>query len=103
MQFNYFIGIDVSKGTLDFTVLKGVDKLFYTQTENSSKGVKAFIKQLKSHAEAKLEECLFCMEHTGIYNNPLIEYFEKYKCQVALESAIHIKCLVELCEVRMIR
>jgi transposase len=91
MKFKYFIGIDVSKQTLDFTVLKDVDKIFHLQTENSYAGIKTFIKKLKAIDSLKLEECLFCLEHTGIYNNPLLEYFEKHKCNVCLESAVHIK------------
>ena len=91
MQVKYFVGIDVSKLTLDFTVLLGVDKLFHMQVQNSAAGIKSFIKQLRSVYLISLKECLFCLEHTGIYNNILLDYFEKNKCNVWLESAIHIK------------
>ena len=91
MALHYFVGIDVSKETLDFTLLKGVERLFHMQVSNSAAGIKSFIKQLKSHYEVSLKECLFCLEHTGIYNSPLLEYFEKNHCKVWLESAIHIK------------
>ena len=91
MALHYFIGIDVSKETLDFTLLHGADKLFHLQVNNSAAGIKSFVKQLKSQYKVSLQECLFCLEHTGIYNNPLLEYFEKKQCKVWLESAIHIK------------
>lgn len=91
MQVKYFVGIDVSKLTLDFMVLAGVNKLFHLQVENSAAGIESFIKQLRSVYFISLKECLFCLEHTGIYNNPLLDYFEKNKCNVWLESAIHIK------------
>ena len=85
MELHYFVGIDVSKETLDFTVLKGVDRLFHMQVSNSAAGIKSFIKQLKSLYKVSLQECLFCLEHTGIYNNPLLDYFEKNKCNVWLD------------------
>jgi transposase len=91
MELHYFVGIDVSKETLDFTLLKGAHKLFHMQVSNSAAGIKSFVKQLKSVYKVSLQECLFCLEHTGIYNNPLLEYFEKNPCKVWLESAIHIK------------
>lgn len=91
MEVSYFVGIDVSKETLDFTVLKGADKLFHLQVSNNAGGIKSFIKQLKTVYKLSAQQCLFCLEHTGIYNNPLLEYFEKNSCNVWLESAIHIK------------
>ena len=85
MELHYFIGIDVSKETLDFTLLKGVERLFHMQVCNSAAGIKSFIKQLKSHYEVSPQECLFCLEHTGIYNTPLLAYFEKHPCKVWLD------------------
>src|SRR6185503_8317631 len=49
-----------------------------------------FVKAFKSKG-GKLSNALFCMEHTGIYNNPLLNYCTKQKVAVWLESAIHIK------------
>lgn len=91
MALHYFVGIDVSKETLDFTLLKGAERLFHMQVSNSAAGIKSFMQQLKSLYKVSLQECLFCLEHTGIYNTPLLDYFEKKQCNVWLESAIHIK------------
>ncbi|WP_277484877.1 IS110 family transposase [Catalinimonas alkaloidigena] len=73
MHFKYFIGIDVSKSTLDFCLISAGKVVLHLQTENNSKGVKNFVKQ----SGCKLEESLFCMEHTGIYNYPLLDYFSE--------------------------
>jgi transposase len=91
MQFEYFIGIDVSKGELDFSVVKSSAELFHMETTNSQDGIRAFIKKLKSGQEFDFSKCLFCMEHTGIYNNHLLEYLTKKKAHICVESAIHIK------------
>lgn len=68
MHYRYYVGIDVSKETLDLAVLSstGVEEL------KISNCPKAVSKQLKSLVKAKaivLEETLFCMEPTGHYSN----------------------------------
>jgi hypothetical protein len=37
MQFDYFIGVDVSKATLDFAVVKLNQVLFHQQVNNDKK------------------------------------------------------------------
>jgi transposase len=91
MNYEYFIGIDVSKNELDFSVVKSATELFHVQTANSQEGIRTLLTKLKSDAEFNLEKCLFCMEHTGIYNNQLLEFLTKKKANICLEAAIHIK------------
>jgi transposase len=91
MNFEYFIGIDVSKNELDFSVVKSGTELFHIQTANSLDGIRAFIKKIKSEVVFDFDRCLFCMEHTGIYNSHLLNYLTKKKAHVCVESAIHIK------------
>jgi transposase len=91
MNFEYFIGIDVSKGELDFSVVKSATELFHVQTANSLDGIRVLFKKLKSEANFDLNKCLFCMEHTGIYNNHLLDYLTKKNAHICVESAIHIK------------
>lgn len=91
MKFNFFIGIDVSKNELDFSVVKSGEELFHLETNNSLDGIRAFVKQLKSIKDFELDKCLFCMEHTGIYNNHLLRYLTKKNAYICIESAIHIK------------
>lgn len=90
MKFDFFVGIDVSKNELDYSVVKSGVELFHLKTTNSLDGIRAFVKAFKSKG-GKLSNALFCMEHTGIYNNPLLNYCTKQKVAVWLESAIHIK------------
>ncbi len=90
MKFNWFIGIDVSKKTLDICVRNEQTVLFSTQIENSVKALKGFLKQLKSEGVV-LNESLFCMEHTGIYCTPVMEIAEKVKIHLWLENATAIK------------
>ena len=91
MNFLYFVGIDVSKKTLDFTVVQKGEKLFHLQTANSLKGINSFIQRLNEELDYQPEQVLYCMEFTGIYNNHLLNYFEERQLHVWVESARQIK------------
>lgn len=90
MEFDYFIGIDISKNTLDFFVSKKGELLFQNKVTNSPEAILAILKELKSIGVV-LERSLFCMEHTGIYQEHLINILHKKKAYIWLESAVRIK------------
>jgi transposase len=90
MSFNFFVGIDISKNTLDFVVRGQENVHFHQQTENSKKGIKAFEKQCKKN-QVDLSSALICMEHTGIYNACSLDYFHSKGYALWLENAIQIK------------
>lgn len=90
MHFTHFIGIDVSKDTLDFSVLHTGDFLFHLQVENSSKGISRFVNHFKQ-IKGKEDKCLFCVEHTGVYNYHLLEYASVNKLDIWVEPASRIK------------
>ena len=91
MNFLYFVGIDVSKLTLDFTVLHNDAMLFHLQTPNSLKGIKGFIQRLNQESDCQSDQVLYCLEFTGIYNHHLLNYCETHQLQVWVESAREIK------------
>jgi transposase len=91
MNYHFFIGIDVSKSTLDFTLLTDKEKQFQLQTSNDLTGIRQFWKQLKEQTAFALEQAVFCMEHTGIYNQHLVSFLYSKKAAICLESAVHIK------------
>lgn len=91
MKFDFFIGIDVSKSELDFSVVKSGAELFHMETANNLDGIRAFMKKLKIESGVAFDKCLFCMEHTGIYNSHLLDHLTKKNVNICVESAIHIK------------
>jgi transposase len=91
MNYNFFIGIDVSKKTLDFAVFKGKELLFKWVSENDEPGIRKFWAQLKLQHGFCVNEAIFCMEHTGIYNQHLLSFLYSKKAFVCLEAAVHIK------------
>ncbi|WP_020605069.1 IS110 family transposase [Spirosoma spitsbergense] len=96
MNFTHFIGIDVSKDTLDFAVVATNKILFHQQVSNDKKGITQFLKELRKQTKAKLVDCLFCLEFTGIYNNPLLNTLHS-QTSIWVERAAHIKDSLGLC------
>ena len=91
-NYRYFIGIDVSKNELDFALIESNKVLFHLEIGNDKKGIEQAIRQIKTQLkEFTMENSLFCMEHTGIYNNPLLNYLHLKKANIWLEQATQIK------------
>lgn len=91
MNYKHFIGIDVSKNWLDFTVLEENQELLYKRIENSLSGIKSFFKELGRYKGYSISRTLVCMEHTGIYNNYLLSHLSSLKANVCVESGLQIK------------
>src|SRR5690606_25316949 len=92
MNYNYFVGVDISKATLDFAVHNGKELIISMQTSNDLCGIRDFMKQMKARLpKLKLDDTLFCMEHTGIYNEHLLNFLFNKRANVCLEVATHIK------------
>lgn len=91
MEFEFFIGIDVSKGELDFAVQHGKDLLFHREIANEPSAINAFIKELGKLSGFSLHKAVFCMEHTGIYNNHSLNCLYKKRAHICLEAATQIK------------
>lgn len=86
-----FVGIDVSKLTIDVCLLN--QELFqeHQQFENSKEGfsqLKAWLRNKDFFSEKK---SLFCMEHTGLYTRQLVSMLLQWGCSVWMESALHLK------------
>jgi transposase len=66
--------------------------LFHYQSTNDKAGIEGFIKLLKLHCpDANFSNSLYCMEHTGIYNNHILNFLHLKKAKIWLEHPIHIK------------
>lgn len=91
MEFTYFIGTDVSKNELDFAVMCGKTHLFHKEIANNPSDIIAFLKELVKLPAFSFKDAVFCMEHTGIYNNNLLGCLHKKKANVCLEAATQIK------------
>ena len=91
MDFTYFIGTDISKNELDIAVYKSKELLYHAKISNESKVIRKFLKELNKLEGFSLQEAIFCMEFTGIYNNHFVYELVKKKANVWLEPASKIK------------
>ncbi|MDB4924282.1 IS110 family transposase [Mucilaginibacter sp.] len=91
MEFEFFIGIDVSRNELDFAIQKGERLLFHREIVNESAAISAFLKELGRLPGFVMHKAVFCMEHTGIYNNHLLQVLYKKKSNICLEAATQIR------------
>ena len=96
MNYLYFIGIDISKNTLDVAVFKGNKLLFHVQISNDPEGLKSLLKQLKQLPDFSLQQAVFCMEHTGIYNQHVLRFLHGQRANICLEASVRIKHSVGL-------
>lgn len=87
MKKKHVIGVDVSKMTLDI-VFKQNQK--HIKISNDLKGFKSLAKEMKSLG-LLLEECLFVMEHTGVYSYPFEDFLSKAKIAFSKVPALQIK------------
>jgi transposase len=94
MKSYLFIGIDISKATLDVCVLSPLDTMdiHYDQFSNSSKGFILLMKWLKQKSEGvAVEDWRVCMENTGIYSLELNYFLHEKGIWQSMENALQIK------------
>lgn len=90
-EFSMFAGIDISKRTFDVVLLSAVTGTRVHQSFTQCKeGYREFSGWLKKQG-ARKAGTLFCMEHTGMYSDGLINYLVQLKCYLWVEMAIRIK------------
>lgn len=88
---DYFVGVDVSKRSLDLAVVKDGQVVLQDKIENKLRAVRSFLRALLKGQGVSGENIIVCLEHTGIYNAHILEVFWKKGIKICLEPAIKIK------------
>jgi transposase len=86
-----YIGIDVSKLTIDVCIITQSGKRGYEQFENTVKDFKRMEQWLFKKDYFSYKRSLFCLEHTGLYTRELLSYLLQRQANVWMESALHLK------------
>lgn len=86
-KWNYTIGIDVSKNTLD---IHCSELNQHIQIKNGTEGFKQFLKWCKQH-QIRLNESFIVMEYTGGYEYKLIQFCESKQIQYTRIPGLAIK------------
>lgn len=93
MKRSYYIGIDISKKTLDASIfVENMDeKRFpHLKVSNNKTGFKELQKWARRE-KVNLKDCLFCMEHTGHYGLDLCSLLEQNGFEYVLVNPIVMK------------
>lgn len=91
MRYVHFVGVDISKETLDYSVIHEGEKILQFKSENSDKGIKSFLKELRKIKGLEIHNTLVCMEDTGVYNNHLTSFLHRHEISCWVQPAMHIK------------
>jgi transposase len=87
----YYLGIDVSKSTLDVAAVKDGAVILEKQIQNEKSSLRLFLKELLHEFNFSNDQVVVCLEHTGIYNYRALEVLQKAGVKVCLEPALRIK------------
>lgn len=90
LKYTLFIGIDISKKWIDVSLSANGKKrqMPHKRFDNNNRGFKKMLTFIKKHfPQHQIEsDCLFCMEHTGLYGNPLRSFLETRSLSYVIES-----------------
>ncbi|RZK17921.1 MAG: IS110 family transposase [Hymenobacter sp.] len=91
-MYTHFIGVDISKDTLDIAVVSPQQVLLYEERiANKKSAIISFFKQLRRLVpDFAPASALVCMEHTGLYNRPLLNAVPALALPAWVEHAAQI-------------
>lgn len=94
MKSDLFVGVDVSKATLDVSIIVSADTnaLHYQQFPNNQKGFHQLLKWVRGHSSGvPADGWKVCMENTGTYSLELNCFLHEKGIWQCLENALQIK------------
>jgi len=92
MNYQLFVGIDISKLTIDVaTLVNGIkDDIKHNQFNNDAEGFDKMLKWIQEMYSFGHDEMVFLLEHTGIYALPICTFFSDKNLNYCLESPLQI-------------
>lgn len=94
MDYQYVIGMDISKHSFDMAILttSNPEVITHRAFSNDEKGFDEMMIFITSIIpDFDTNEALFCMEATGLYCNALLQFFARQQTNVWVENAMQIK------------
>ena len=88
MNLKEFIGIDISKETIDVHAYK---VNLHVVFENNDAGFKSLLKWCSKNTKATKKQILFIFEHTGLYSYLLSQFLYKKGLNTSVVSGLEIK------------
>lgn len=91
MKTLYFLGIDIGKETFHAAITTDGVTFHDQEVENTHSAIKAYFKELTTKFRFNTAQVIVCMEHTGIYSYPLLDFLTRQNISVCVEPALRIK------------
>jgi transposase len=91
MTYQFFIGWDVSKSKLDYSVFHGLEHLKNGVIPNTVEAISKLLDQLEAELSIPADQTLHCAENTGRYTNRLRQASIVNGLQLWVEDPANIK------------
>jgi transposase len=91
-----FVGIDISKHTLDLALIRSGAASFRFKVDNTKKGIAKIKKHLIEQGAEMTADTLVVMEHTGLYQRQLVSWLAESGVQICVEMPMRIKTSIGL-------
>lgn len=91
METLYFLGVDIAKNTLQIALTVDGANFFEQEIENNTKTIQGYMQSIRGKFNFSFSQLTVCLEHTGIYSYPLLNYLLEQEVKVCLEPALQIK------------
>lgn len=89
MKFKVFIGIDVSKSTIDVYVFQGGQHAVFSNNKKGFNEMTEWI--MEQTGEVIYSEIIFAFEHTGLYSDNLMMFLDEQNFPFTVVSGLEIK------------
>jgi transposase len=86
-----FWGLDISKKTIDLCIEESGKVIGQYVLPNSPSQLRMSISHYQAILGLRWEDCVFCMENTGIYGNALLHYLTANSKEVYVINPLHLK------------
>jgi transposase len=88
MKFKHVIGFDMAK---DSFTLHVHDFIFKGQFLNTPKEIRKMLKTLAQVLKCSLDQCLFCLEHTGLYSLEMMIELSKQELHFSVIPGLELR------------
>jgi transposase len=91
METIIFLGIDVSKKKLDTALTLDGSNMHELTVPNNATQISSFFRELRKKFGVSNDQLILCLEHTGIYCLPVLDFAVEHNIKVCMEPALQIQ------------
>lgn len=88
MKFKHVIGLDMAKDSFSLSVH---NHAFEQDFENTARSIRKMLKTLSKELGLPLDQCLFALEHTGLYSYEIMKILSSQKLAYTVIAGLALK------------